>query len=312
MIELQTHHYSSADKLLNALRPNVTGTSAIMAGHFMLMYDSRKNQLVPMIQQELNDRMLLQQVRIYAGDFPLRTLRYGIELHKRWLMNSEQDSKLLLLVNDHRFQAFCSDSLRKKLRGDFAGQLRRAYYKQEQIIPECYLAEFESNSVDYRSVVMRNQHVPSNLISNGASVSYVFSEMNLRNRFRRGLQKSVTSFEGFSKRHISTKESPDIFFNNFCLTEDDGECGCSGEMVQLLFDLLREQVSNIILFVPEECTPPVRVGAQAALSLARSHGISSADICVIDGVGGSAEDDDFAVSDIRVDTFSIGLHTPAG
>ena len=85
-----------------------------------------------------------------------------------------------------------------------------------------------------------------------------------------------------------TEENQQVRFvtndgRSFFLTEE-GTCGCSGELVEFIFELSSAGVQDLVLFTPQDCGKPVVVGIEAALYLLKQKGISPMRITNIAGI----------------------------
>ena len=72
---------------------------------------------------------------------------------------------------------------------------------------------------------------------------------------------------GFARRNIDGVN--ELCFSHYsgdiCLS-DDGECGCSGEVIQMMLEILQiEKKVNLLLMVPEDCYQSVSIGVESFL-----------------------------------------------
>ncbi|MDA7951728.1 MAG: hypothetical protein MPJ24_09605 [Pirellulaceae bacterium] len=75
---------------------------AIMAGHFMLGYEPKQARLEPLIFQDAATDEFQHFSKLMANDFPLSTFQNGLSILDD-LTPLTKESKIFLLVNDHRF-----------------------------------------------------------------------------------------------------------------------------------------------------------------------------------------------------------------
>jgi len=75
-----------------------------------------------------------------------------------------------------------------------------------------------------------------------------------------------------------------------CLTEN-GDCGCSGELIEFFIRLSKDGFNKIIFFVPDECKLAVDAGIKAFLHLPDNIRGDLRVVNVIHGLGGMGYDD---------------------
>ena len=261
----------------------------------MLIYDDEAKCLTPMVWQDAPNEHILNMTQLYAGDFPLRTLKCGLDLRKKWLDSSGIESKIIFLVNDHRFPVYANAKQSALLKGKRAGDLRKAYYRQEDPFPKSFTTLMQAYGETPQTVALDN-HNPKRL--RGGTVpkySHLFSETSLRNEFVDKLMPIIDQYEGFSKRRASGSTKTTVFYEtvnqSICLSEEGEKCGCSGEIVQLVLNLFLRSINHIIMFIPDECANAVCVGSRAALALNESilGTREIASISVVSGLGGAAD-----------------------
>ncbi len=285
----QVKGIDSVDDMMNYLKnlnfSKEKGPVAIVGGHFMLLYDQNEDNLKPVIYQDLKDEKQKEFARKWAGDFPVKTFEYSLELIKYYRALGI-DAENVFIVNDHKFQAsdFQPNTLDKvKNKG---GQLRRSFYWQDNNIPASYLDlilnyKFES----IRDVISPNVEYKRNEDSILPKESIYYSEQVLRKKFEKSMKKLLRkkSFVEESKGRKS-----EVFFENnitrICITEN-GKCGCSSEVMEFIWQLMNKNYFNIIMFIPEECEDQVNNGIEVALQ-SENNINEIMNLLVITGIGG--------------------------
>ena len=97
------------------------GKVCIIAGHYMLAYDSDKHCFRPLISQELYETKLFNLAEEIAGDLPVYSLDLALKIQK---CIKEKEAKVTIVVNDRQIlnRKHCSDTdigiLRKKYFAD--------------------------------------------------------------------------------------------------------------------------------------------------------------------------------------------------
>lgn len=256
--------------LLKLLSESVTGNNkvAIVGGHYMLLYDKATDELKPVIWQEVETEGQKKFAEQNAGNFPVRSFRYSLELYKKF-QNRKVESGLILLINDHKFQSsnFQPDvvaSVNSK-----GGELRKSYFSKN-VIPGCYAEVLEEEKVSKENFLIdnsNNQRKSSDLLPKQC---WFYSEQKLRNRFDDFVKPELMKQGNIRQDVIGNKvelyfESPN-HSNDFCLTEN-GSCACSAEVIEFISNLLNRGMNEIIFFVPNECAVPVDNGVLAALNI---------------------------------------------
>lgn len=188
-----------------------------LAGHFPLLSQGKKS--VFGIYQELNGTKLETQRDIaqrspYMGEFPMETLKAGAELLSR---NDNEDSKILMLVNDHQYINKIESGS-----GKF-NPYRDYFYKNNPEIPPSY--EFE---LALRNLCPNNIWKPPTKLTYHSNERYV-SEQLLRNRFKNG-------------KHYAS-----------CNLEH----GCAKEFYPLLEEVKAAKFEIMVNFCPSSCTKPI-------------------------------------------------------
>jgi len=260
-----------------------------MAGHYMLMYDDDQDCLVPMVWQDTDNPEVKNFSMRMAGDFPVRSLRYGLVLWKAYT-EAGLDAEVALLVNDHQFQSKSfqpKDHDKIKGRG---GELRRQYYRDSDPIPLSFRQLLNDIDAEADDVIMRRDDPTRASKEVLPRTTPFFSERVLRNRFDDKTEQLLIDDTRFEKRSFENRKSefyyrPEIGNEDLCLTQD-GNCSCSGEVIQFTEELCKEDVTNVVFFSPSECIRPVNAGIQAALYLNYEYRDSEMKVTTVSGIGG--------------------------
>lgn len=288
----KNREFSNTDELLAffaglSFAPNER--IAIAAGHFMLMYDSESDSLVPMIYQDARNGEVESFSQKMAGDFPTLTFKLGILLFKQ-LRAKQLDPSVLLAVNDHKFQSGGFQSRHEqlfKIEGKVA-QLRRSFYQQADL-PKSFKQILENQNLTPGEVILRNDSPNTDKARLGKKTLF-FSEKAMRNTFDRRLLKQLRKDSRFRYEHRPTQDDPasyalyyrnDVAHSEVCLTED-GSCGCAGELLEFYLELQRAGFSKLFFFVPQECVNPVNVGTFISIT----HSTPGLSVFTISGLGG--------------------------
>jgi hypothetical protein len=269
MYSVDSKYPQTENELLNSLCESVTGTSkvAIVGGHFMLLYDKIEDDLKPMIVEELGNEKHREFAKYYAGDFPVLSFQYSLELF-HYLENKNIPSEIILLVNDHKFQGknFQTD-IESLIVSGKCGELRKKYYKENKI-PETYKEILKSKKIDPHKIFAINKNVKRTENDLLPKESWFYSEHKLRKRFGKYILPNLLKREEVNL----IKHENEIIYQNptknvgICLTEN-GSCGCSAEVIELISNLQEKDVKEIIMFVPSECGDAVNNGIEAALNI---------------------------------------------
>lgn len=267
-----TERYSpnSEAELLKLVSKSVTGKNkvAIVGGHYMLFYDRATDELKPVIWQELETEGQKKFAQQNAGNFPVRSFRYSLELYKTF-QNRKVESGLVLLINDHKFQSsnFQPDVV-ASVNGR-GGELRKCFFNKN-VIPGCYAEILEEEKISKENFLIDNSNSQRQSNDLLPKQSWFYSEQKLRNRFDDFVKPKLMKQGNIRQDVIGNKvelyfESPNQS-NDFCLTEN-GSCACSAEVIEFISNLLNRGMNEIIFFVPNECAVPVDNGVMAALNI---------------------------------------------
>jgi len=290
MLKKAQHKFNSESELMEFLIKNAPSSSkskmAIVAGHYMLMYDFETDGLVPMVYQDGTNKNVINHSKNMAGDFPLYTFEIGLQLVKLY-KGRNVNSKIVLLINDHQFKGL-SDNYATS-----GGKLRHRYYRSQYPLPNSYLDIMQNKNCNIDEVLLNNHNPNRSKTDILPKNSYFFSEQAIRNKFDQYTKTYLLNDPHFSVQ-IRKKGGYNLYFHpnnnqySKCLT-DDGRCGCGAEVIQFLLDINKIGFDNIIFFSPFECKEPVLAGAQAVCYLVRNKLDSSCMISVISNFGESPE-----------------------
>ncbi|HEV2695480.1 MAG TPA: hypothetical protein VG347_21485 [Verrucomicrobiae bacterium] len=240
---------------------------AIIAGHFMLMYDGDNDALVPMIYQDAENDKVRQFSLNLVGDFPVLTFRMGLLLYKL-LLSRRLRPKICLAINDHKFQGqgFQSQFEHKLKELGKAAGLRREFYRSFRI-RKSFKKILTDEGLAEEDVILSNNN-PTQGKGRLGKGSPFFSEKAMRNTFDRRRLNEIKSDIRFRYERRPTKQNPSsyaLFYKNgisqneMCLTEE-GSCGCAAEVHEFYIELIRLGFTKIIFFLPQECLTQVGIG----------------------------------------------------
>ncbi len=271
MISRNIQEWTSEEDLAKHILSQIPerGKVAIVAGHFMLMFDDRESTLVPMIWQDTNNPAVASFSRKMAGDFPVRSFSFGTSLRERILKTlPKSDPRLVLLTNDHIYQtppwkSYCPDM---NAAGHLA--LKKAFYRQRHPLPPAFreILDFPNSAsplfVDNNNPSRtRNDILPKQTI--------FFSEQQLRNRFDKYTREYLRLDPAFVEAPATEKNRRLLFRNparpnELCLTEE-GACGCSGEVIEFLMTLLKKGWNTVVFIFPSACRNAAIAGIEATV-----------------------------------------------
>lgn len=258
----EKYSQKSESELLNLLEDAVSPNRivAIVGGHYMLFYDTQKDSLVPLIKQDLMQENQKAFAEMFTGDFPEKSIQLSVDLLNN-LKSKQVESKLVFIVNDHKFQ---SKNYQPNIADVIAGRtgaLRKKYYA-ENTLPEYYHSVFEGSKISLKNDVQHYyvniQQKEDNVLKNGV----FFSEQRLRNKFEKNLKDKLAE-EGKIKK-VENSGAVEVYYSGFanediCLTESGG-CGCSGEVMEFLYELSALGYTDVFFFVPNECVEAANNG----------------------------------------------------
>ena len=259
--------------------------TAIVAGHYMLMYHSDSDSLVSMVHQDNYSKRAVEHSKNLAGNFPVHSLQYGLELYDH--INKTSNCGIILLVDDHKFQSPSFQPFDREFIKGRGGSLRKAYYRKPDMLPSTYINMIEGMGGDLNEILINNN---SNRKKDEIlpSECYCYSEQVLRNKFDKRTKPKLLEnkhfYESVSDDVINLYYIPDHNSETICLSEE-GKCGCSGEVIQFFLELSDRGYDEIIFIIPFECNAPVDSGSHAALEILASRGVTSFKLTTIHGYG---------------------------
>lgn len=254
-VSLENFSKKSDIELLEVLSNTVSSKRkvAIVGGHYMLFYDMQKDSLVPLIKEDLQQENQKEFAELFTGNFPEKSMQLSIDL-MNILKKNHVENKFVFIVNDHKFQ---SKNYQPNISGyinNRTGELRKKYYTKNAL-PTYFRNVFEENNIslvdDVQHYQVKNKQKEDNILKEG----FFFSEQRLRNKFGKHLKNKLVQ-EG-KIRKVENSGSVEVYYSGFpnediCLTENGG-CGCSGEVMEFLYELSDLGYTDIFFFVPNEC-----------------------------------------------------------
>lgn len=278
---------SDISAFLLAARDGAHARTAVLSGHYSLMYDDFKGALVPMVWQDCDNPRLRTLAQEAAGDFPIRSLRHGISFLKG-SQGGQADTKLLLLVNDAIFHRLpYPDEITGPVAQD-AAQLRRKYYRQRNPLPASFSQLISCEGLSPESVFLDNSASQRPETSVLPKNTFFFSEQLLRKRFQHRTKLEIARAKGFPALMKGLLRDFHTWSTNErgCLTSTDRlDTGCYQGVVQLILTLLDTGFTGLILLTPEDCAFPVLSGTITALCWAKHSYSAKARITVVRGIG---------------------------
>lgn len=289
MYSLETHRFNDSSEMmdyLKTIRPSVQGDPiGIVGGHFMLLYDKKEDCLKPVIHQDLEDPKLKNFAKLMAEDFPVNSFEYSLELIKNHKNNNIQ-SKIILVVNDHIFQSNSYQIGIEEKIYNRGGVLRKRFYHTHTDIPKVFKDMLNEKSLG-SDVIHRNIKKSLEKNSTQPKETYFFSEKYFRNRFEDKTEKKLRKHDQLVTS-INEKGEREIFYKNnrgsdICLTEN-GDCGCSLEVVEFIKQLININYNTVIFFVPKECEKAVNLGVEVVLNITYKKNKSNISVFTITGL----------------------------
>ncbi|MHC2071109.1 hypothetical protein ACYFX5_26855 [Bremerella sp. T1] len=275
---------------------------AVVAGHFLLMYHPPDNgeghKLIPAIWQDIpQDSEASSASRNFAkkmfGDFSVASFRFGLKL--RCLLQRRRppiDCRIALLVNDHKFSEPTFQPERQKSIQARTYNLRQAFFHLTLQIPDSYRKELEKAEMDASDAILQNVPIKRRQSGILPESCPFFSETQLRNRFKRNTLRMIRNSD---RLEYSRSDSDDDSVLNVhyrrqngsrCALTESGACGCSGEMVEFIMNLLDSDFSEIIAIIPAECIDAVKDAAAVAVEIASEIKGHALRVCIVAGFGG--------------------------
>ena len=130
------------------------GKTAVLAGHFMLLYDKEKHCLFPAVKESVTEPYLHNKIvnRTDVGIFPLRTFKLGLRLN-----NLSENCKIVLLVNDESYRTEAITK-REKAEMDKKGSenLRQKFFWNISLQPHIYKQLIKEHNKRLEDVFLAN------------------------------------------------------------------------------------------------------------------------------------------------------------
>ncbi len=260
-------HFFSNDDFLKKER------TAVLAGHFMLLYNKKSHSLFPAVKESVTNSFLYQKIvnKTDVGIFPLRTFKLGLKLN-----DLSVNCKIVLLVNDesYRIEAI---SKKEKAEMDEKGteNLRQKFFWGKDLEPKIYQELIEEDGSRLENVLFINSDNERKKYDKSILPihSFYFSERVLNKKFNNSTVEhllkenklfcSITS-TGKAIRYRSKRRNPR---SNYCVSSDTTS-PCIATSLQLYYELFTKfGVNNIIMMVPKHCKDSVNQAAEIALNI---------------------------------------------
>lgn len=270
-----SYYYCSAERLLSSLGQGVADSNrpvAVIAGSFVLCYDTRTGCLLPLIRETVQgDAVVPGELRADA-EFPVRSFRSACRLASETRHRGVK-CRIAVTVNDHCFRASDLAVGEDVDAGVLAWRLRKDFYATFQALPDLYEAILREHSLQACDAVLQND-LPAR---DGQDIlpkhAVYFSETVLRNRFKR---KSWSELKHAHGLYACSCNGPLAFPGNGGPCVDEGEVqalgppgsnfwACAGEVIQLLRDLSQRSFARLVFFVPALCRRQVNAGLKVAI-----------------------------------------------
>ncbi|MFL6874506.1 hypothetical protein ACJ6YJ_06525 [Pseudomonas marginalis] len=240
----------------------------IMGGHFMLFYDSESNSLVPGVSQDLQGEIIRARVRDRVGIFPLYTWEMALKIGGVYKIKTKNKVRFLLLINDWQYTPEFGS----------AGEHRDRFYRHFQSLPSSY-----KKSMKAQGLFSEEDILPSR------KNNLAFPETWLKYRFQKSATKLVQQGK-LERKYVGDglKETEISFVDNngnYSQLISCGVTGCAGEITEMLREVYEYGHRLILIFAPNECHSPVKVGIEIALKLYELNGMK----VIVADPGGSGE-----------------------
>jgi len=249
------------------------GKTAVLAGHFMLLYNKKEHSLFPAIKEAVNEPYLRSKIvnRTDVGIFPMRTFKLGLKLNSH-----TENCKIVLLVNDesYRIEAITK---KEKAEMDEKGRenLRQNFFWNESFEPQIYNQLIEEHHKKPEDVFIINSDSERGKYDKSILPikTFYFSERVLNKKFNNSTVEHllkenklfgwVTS-TGKEVKYRSKKRNPR---SNYCVSGDTTS-PCVATSLQLYYELFTKfDIDNIIMMVPKHCKDSVNQAAEIALDI---------------------------------------------
>jgi len=227
------------------------GCIVMQAGHFLLYYDSASDSIIPCISEELPEHDA-ERAREY-GQFPFLTWCLGL----RALDALPQTNKyVMIVVNDWQFVPKHAN--------------RSQFYEKYRRLPDSYQRELDR----YGGRIKLLQPDP---IKTGVSTRPFFGEMNLRNYYRRNVDRLIKHGQ-LPPNTLVRSEGQNVycdFVDSSGNTKEvycSGKAGdCSAEIAQMLnFARSKTGCETFINLYPAVCREFIQYGTSLAEDLFQS------------------------------------------
>lgn len=282
----------SEEALINFLKDyepiNPGGPVAIVGGHFMLMYDKYEDCLKPVIHQELDNPKHKEFAKLMAGDFPVKSFEYSLELIK-YFKTRGIEAKNVFIVNDHKFQSNDFQPEILPLVKGRTGELRKKFYRQSNPIPNIYFDLSKKNDLFLEKNILENYNIKRHEDEILPKRSFFFSERTLRSRFNKRVKNKLAKYDEFQQVKDFNDRPSELYYidsgENICLTEH-GVCGCNSEVLEFANNLIQNNYHDILFFIPDECSAAVNQGLNIASFINHKYYGKRNKIVVLSGLGG--------------------------
>jgi len=226
----------------------------MQAGHFLLYYDEKGDSIIPCLNEEVPrsaDAHVEDDIRFREfGQFPLLTWRLGL----RALAALPQAEKyVMIVVNDWQFLPKHAN--------------RSQFYDNYRRLPSSYQTELDR----YHGRIKLLQPDP---IKTGTSTRPFFGEMNLRNYYRRAVDRLIKN--GNLPPTTSLRKQGEVVYCDFVDSAGNkkevycsGQAGdCSAEIAQMLsFARAKTGCQTFINLYPAVCREFIEYGTSLAEDL---------------------------------------------
>ncbi|MFQ5768437.1 MAG: hypothetical protein ACE5ID_10715, partial [Acidobacteriota bacterium] len=273
------------------------GALAIVAGHFKLILDEQGDDLLPLIGQAPSGAPEVGPDGRQRPCFPIRSFRIATRLMHSFVMRSSVRAWILMLVDDHGPSAAELPRGGQAERGRRARELKRRFYLRPGALPDPLTEILRQEGFSPLDALLPHDDLrrPETDILPRQTVFY--SEQSLRERFQANTREELKRHGGAMETLAESRgvpaalllEGADGMEETTSLMEA-GRAACSGEVVQLVLEMVPRYVTDLVFMLPGECLPAVHLAVDAAHYLAgRGSGAPPA-VHKVTGMGGSAAD----------------------
>ncbi len=246
--------------------------TAIIGGHYILLYEKKSDSLKPAIYQDFNDWGNMMWSKKRTQNFPVKSFEMTVKLYDMLNQNdNNQNVKCVLLVNDDLFH-------KKEFRGvshyetvsNRSFELRKKYFETIENIPRSFkkiLKKYNLNAKDFfltfdSKGYRGDKLLPTSTIFVSERLLCKSFKKNIRRRNKflesKKLFDIIKIDESGMVQELSVKSN---LKDSLCLI-DNGFCNCGGKSFQFYFELIKKGFENIVFFVPNECKSQVLEGAK--------------------------------------------------